>query len=43
MDPDSNPDPDLITDPAPNLQIILDPSGSGYTTLHCKHLKDLRV
>jgi hypothetical protein len=39
LDPDSNPylesDPELITDPDPNLQIILDPagSGSGCTTL----------
>jgi hypothetical protein len=33
LDPDSNPDPALITDPDPNLQIISDPSGSGCTTL----------
>ncbi len=35
LDPDSNPDPnpELITDQDPNLQIILDPSGSGCTTL----------
>ncbi len=35
LDPDSNPDPELITDPDPNLQIISDPagSGSGCTTL----------
>jgi hypothetical protein len=41
LDPDSNPnpnpesDPELITDPDPKLQIILDPagSGSGCTTL----------
>ncbi len=25
LDPDSNPDPELITDPDPNLQIISDP------------------
>jgi hypothetical protein len=28
----SNRDPELITDPDPNLQIISDPSGSGCTT-----------
>jgi hypothetical protein len=33
LDPDSNPDPELITDPDPNLQIISDPAGSGCTTL----------
>jgi hypothetical protein len=35
FDPDLNPDPDQepITDLDPNLQIILDPSGSGCTTL----------
>ncbi len=33
LDPDSNPDPELITDPDPNLQIISDPAGSSCTTL----------
>ncbi len=33
LDPDSNPDQELITDPDPNLQIISDPAGSGCTTL----------
>jgi hypothetical protein len=35
LDPDSNPDPELVTVPDPNLQIISDPagSGSGCTTL----------
>jgi hypothetical protein len=35
LDPDSNPesDPELITDPDPNFQIIPDPAGSGCTTL----------
>jgi hypothetical protein len=33
LDPDSNPDPELMTDPDPNLQIISDPAGSGCTTL----------
>ncbi len=32
LEPDSNPDPELITDPDPNLQIISDPAGSGCTT-----------
>jgi hypothetical protein len=36
LDPDSNPDPELITDPDPNLQIISDPAGSGCTTLVVK-------
>jgi hypothetical protein len=31
LDPES--DPELITDPDPNLQIISDPAGSGCTTL----------
>jgi hypothetical protein len=31
LDPDSNPDPELITDPDPNLQIIPDPDAQ-----HCK-------
>jgi hypothetical protein len=49
LDPDSNPDPnpvpesdpELITDPDPNLQIISDPSGSGSgcTTLGQKVYK----
>ncbi len=33
LDPDSNPDPELIMDPDSNLQIISDPAGSGCTTL----------
>jgi hypothetical protein len=33
LDTDSNPDPELITDPDPNLQIFSDPAGSGCTTL----------
>ncbi len=39
LDPDSNPDPELITDPDTNLQIISDPagSGSGCTTLDMTH------
>jgi hypothetical protein len=28
-----DPDPKLITDPDPNMQIISDPAGSGSTTL----------
>ncbi len=33
LDLDSNPDPELITGPDPNLQIISDLAGSGCTTL----------
>ncbi len=33
LDPDPEPDPELITDPDPDMQIISDPAGSGYTTL----------
>jgi hypothetical protein len=33
LDPDLNPDPELITGPDPNLQIVSDLAGSGCTTL----------
>jgi hypothetical protein len=33
LETEINLDPELITDPDPNLQIILDPAGSGCTTL----------
>jgi hypothetical protein len=33
LDPDSNPDPELITDPDTNLKIVSDPVGSGCTSL----------
>jgi hypothetical protein len=41
LDPDSNPDPELITDPDPYLQIISDLAGSGCTTLKSLFLDEL--
>jgi hypothetical protein len=41
LDPDSNPNPELIPYPDPNLQIISDPAGSGCTTLHMMKVVDI--